>query len=85
MGELLQHEILTSLKSTEDEWLINLLEAFNCGDINTFKQTQAKWSQQPDLKVTYQISGAQTKLYSESLKIIDRENVSHVFDGNDIC
>jgi 26S proteasome regulatory subunit N9 len=50
MGELLQHEILTSLKSTEDEWLINLLEAFNCGDINTFKQTQAKWSQQPDLK-----------------------------------
>jgi len=51
MGELLQHEILASLKGTEDEWLINLLEAFNCGDISTFKQTQSKWAQQPDLKV----------------------------------
>ena len=51
MGELLQHEILGSLKGSSNEWLINLLEAFNCGDINTFKATQSQWGSQPDLKV----------------------------------
>ena len=52
MGELLQHEILGSLKGSSNDWLINLLEAFNCGDINTFKATQSQWGSQPDLKVT---------------------------------
>ena len=51
MGELLQHEILGSIKGSSNEWLINLLEAFNCGDINTFKATQSQWGSQPDLKV----------------------------------
>ena len=51
MGELLQHEILNSLKSSQNEWLINLLGAFNCGDIATFKSTQSAWSAQTDLKV----------------------------------
>jgi len=50
MGELLQHEILSSLKSSQNEWLINLLGAFNCGDIATFKSTQSAWSAQTDLK-----------------------------------
>jgi len=50
MGELLQHEILGSIKGSSNEWLINLLEAFNCGDINTFKATQSQWGSQPDLK-----------------------------------
>jgi len=50
MGELLQHEILGSLKGSRDEWLINLLGAFNCGDINTFKSTQSAWAAQADLK-----------------------------------
>jgi len=50
MGELLQHEILSSLKGSSSEWLINLLGAFNCGDIETFKSTQAAWNAQPDLK-----------------------------------
>ena len=51
MGELLQHEILSSLRGSSSEWLINLLGAFNCGDIETFKSTQAAWNAQPDLKV----------------------------------
>jgi len=48
-GELLAHDILASLKGTEREWLINLLYAFNSGDIDKFYSLQDKWSQQPDL------------------------------------
>lgn len=50
MGELLQHEILGSLRGGANEWLIDLLGAFNCGDIQTFKNTQAAWTAQSDLK-----------------------------------
>jgi len=50
MGELLQHDILNSLQDSKDAWLIHLLQAFNCGDIKTFKSTSAQWRSQPDLK-----------------------------------
>lgn len=33
IGELLAHPILESLKGTENEWLMELLQAFNSGDI----------------------------------------------------
>lgn len=51
MGELLQHDILNSLQDSKNAWLIHLLQAFNCGDIKTFKSTSAQWQAQPDLKV----------------------------------
>lgn len=34
IGELLAHPILESLQNTENEWLVELLKAFNTGDIN---------------------------------------------------
>ena len=96
MGELLQHEILSSLKGSSSEWLINLLGAFNCGDIETFKSTQAAWNAQPDLKVIFifqkfskkfQFFFWKTVLKSilESCETIDWKNVPYVLDGNDIC
>merc|ERR1719228_1660827 len=48
-GELLAHEILQSLKGGENEWLIDLLQAFNCGDVSKFRQLKPKWSTQRDL------------------------------------
>merc|ERR1719471_2062615 len=36
-GELLAHEVLQSLKGTEHAWLIDLLLAFNCGDVAKFR------------------------------------------------
>ncbi|KAH8247827.1 hypothetical protein KR038_010495 [Drosophila bunnanda] len=36
IGELLAHPILESLKGTENEWLVELLKAFNTGDINKY-------------------------------------------------
>ena len=45
-GELLAHDILAALKGTEREWLIQLLYAFNSGDIDKFTTLKEKWSQQ---------------------------------------
>ncbi|CAG0919689.1 unnamed protein product [Notodromas monacha] len=48
-GELLAHPILDSLRGTEEEWVIDLLYAFNSGSLETFEKLKPKWSQQPDL------------------------------------
>ncbi|EDW16131.1 26S proteasome non-ATPase regulatory subunit 13 [Drosophila mojavensis] len=49
IGELLAHPILESLKNTENEWLVELLKAFNMGDINKFNDMKKIWSKIPDL------------------------------------
>ncbi|KAK0064537.1 26S proteasome non-ATPase regulatory subunit 13 [Biomphalaria pfeifferi] len=49
-GELLAHDILASLKGSDKEWLVDLLYAFNSGDIDKFTALREKWSTQPDLK-----------------------------------
>lgn len=49
IGELLIHPILESLKNTENEWLIQLLNAFNKGDIITFEKMKPQWGKIPDL------------------------------------
>lgn len=47
-GELLQHPIINHLKGRTD-WLIELLDAFNNGDLKKFADLQPKWATQPDL------------------------------------
>uniref|UniRef100_A0A1A9ZMA3 26S proteasome non-ATPase regulatory subunit 13 n=1 Tax=Glossina pallidipes TaxID=7398 RepID=A0A1A9ZMA3_GLOPL len=49
IGELLAHPILASLKGSPNEWLINLLKAFNTGDIKKFNEMKPTWSKIPDL------------------------------------
>ncbi|EDV43962.1 uncharacterized protein Dana_GF18745 [Drosophila ananassae] len=49
IGELLAHPILESLKGTDNEWLVELLKAFNSGDINKFNDMKKIWSKIPDL------------------------------------
>ncbi|XP_055716028.1 26S proteasome non-ATPase regulatory subunit 13 [Phlebotomus papatasi] len=49
IGELLAHPILQSLTRTENDWLIDLLKAFNSGDINKFESMKPKWSKIADL------------------------------------
>lgn len=34
LGELLAHPVLETLKQTENAWLVDLLLAFNAGDLN---------------------------------------------------
>lgn len=52
-GEVLSHSIIHSLKGTEYEWLFQLLEAFNAGDLEMFdtvcNQASEKMNAQPVL------------------------------------
>nr|CAI5848897.1 unnamed protein product [Callosobruchus analis] len=49
LGELLAHPVLQSLKKTENAWLIELLYAFNSGDIGKFEAMKPQWSIIADL------------------------------------
>ncbi|XP_070532032.1 26S proteasome non-ATPase regulatory subunit 13-like [Ptychodera flava] len=48
-GELLAHPILHSLKDTEKQWLVDLLYAFNSGNLQKYESLKSQWKQQPDL------------------------------------
>lgn len=58
-GELLAHPVLESLKGTERGWLVDVLYAFNAGDIARFEGQRACWESQPDL------SASQDKLFAK--------------------
>lgn len=47
-GELLAHPLLEALK-VACPWIVELLLAFNKGDMNKLEDLQPQWSQQPDL------------------------------------
>ncbi|CAB0039456.1 unnamed protein product [Trichogramma brassicae] len=49
IGELLAHPVLESLKGTPNSWLIDLLNAFNAGDITALERLKPQWSQIADL------------------------------------
>ncbi|NXH80070.1 PSD13 ATPase, partial [Edolisoma coerulescens] len=48
-GELLMHPVLESLRSTDRQWLIDTLFAFNSGNVETFQALKSAWGKQPDL------------------------------------
>jgi len=48
-GELLAHPVLQTLKDTENAWLIDLLFAFNSGNVQKFRELKPQWSTQMDL------------------------------------
>lgn len=52
-GELLAHPVLQSLHGTEHGWLIELLFAFNSGDITQFELLKRHWQKQADLNASY--------------------------------
>ncbi|XP_035738229.1 26S proteasome non-ATPase regulatory subunit 13-like [Vespa mandarinia] len=49
LGELLAHPVLESLKDTPNSWLIDLLQAFNAGDIVALEKLKPQWSKVADL------------------------------------
>ncbi|CAD5118229.1 DgyrCDS6951 [Dimorphilus gyrociliatus] len=50
-GELLQHDILEALRKSDKSWLVQLLFAFNSGNISQYQDLKVHWSKQPDLNV----------------------------------
>ncbi|KAJ8687443.1 hypothetical protein QAD02_023237 [Eretmocerus hayati] len=49
IGELLAHPVLESLKGTPNSWLIDLLQAFNAGDIAALEKLKPQWGKVADL------------------------------------
>ncbi|KYN10164.1 PREDICTED: 26S proteasome non-ATPase regulatory subunit 13 [Trachymyrmex cornetzi] len=49
LGELLAHPVLESLKGTPNNWLVDLLQAFNAGDIVALERLKPQWSKVADL------------------------------------
>ena len=54
-GELLAHPVLNALNGTPNEWLVNLLMAFNSGDVQTYEKLRGQWTTQPDLNSNQEI------------------------------
>jgi len=61
-GELLAHDILKALGGTDRQWLVELLYAFNSGDIDKFRNLKDKWSTQPDLQASESVMRAKINL-----------------------
>lgn len=49
LGELLAHPVLETLKATDKAWLVELLYAFNTGNIVLFENMKPQWSSIADL------------------------------------
>lgn len=47
-GELLQHPIINCIDASK-RWVVELLSAFNSGDLAKFEALQPQWATQPDL------------------------------------
>jgi 26S proteasome regulatory subunit N9 len=50
-GEILQHPVLDALKDTREQWLIDLLQSFNIGDVEKYETLKSIWQVQPDLRM----------------------------------
>ncbi|KAI6242948.1 26S proteasome non-ATPase regulatory subunit 13 [Aphelenchoides fujianensis] len=48
-GELLAHPILKSLEKSAEAWLVDVLFAFNAGDLEKFREYEKHWNQWPDI------------------------------------
>lgn len=49
-GELLQHKILTPVNNGPNKWIVDLLSAFNSGDIQQVRSLSSTWENQADLQ-----------------------------------
>lgn len=50
LGELLAHPVLESLRGSNNAWLIDLLTAFNTGNIKKMDEMREQWYLIPDLR-----------------------------------
>ena len=54
-GEILQHPVLDALRNTREQWLIDLLQAFNVGNVEKYEALKSYWHTQPDLRMAEKI------------------------------
>jgi 26S proteasome regulatory subunit N9 len=67
LGELMENEILQMLRNTNEAWLVDILTAFNFGDLNTWKVLQQKYAdhiERSDLRHKGNVLTAKIKILS---------------------
>jgi len=67
LGELMENEILQTLRDTNESWLVEILTAFNFGDLNTWKilkEKYAKHIEHSDLRNKENVLNAKIKILS---------------------
>jgi len=61
-GELLAHPILKSLKGAGNEYLLELLYAFNSGDLEKFRKYEKRWITLPNFKESKELLEGKIRL-----------------------
>jgi 26S proteasome regulatory subunit N9 len=84
-GELLAHPVLNSLRGTQKEWLITLLNAFNSGNIEEFERLNARWSTNEDLKKNENFLRIKIKLLSIMEMTFKRPANARLLDFKEIA
>lgn len=82
-GELLAHPVLESLRNSERRWLVDLLLAFNSGNMAQF-EADATWKSLPDLQVAERHLRRKLSLLSLMEMIFARPSAERSLSFSDI-
>ncbi|EME32150.1 26S proteasome regulatory subunit N9 [Galdieria sulphuraria] len=87
-GEILEYDIMQSLKSEKLQWLLELLEAFKYGSIEKFNQignrARDQINQEPALSSNWQFLEQKIRLRS-LMELATKKLVERVISFDDIC
>lgn len=84
-GELLAHPVLNSLKRTQKEWLVSLMNAFNSGNIQEFERLKPQWSSNADLLKHEKLLRIKIKLLSIMEMTFKRPANARLLDFSEIA
>ncbi|CAI2338978.1 unnamed protein product [Caenorhabditis sp. 36 PRJEB53466] len=84
-GELLAHPILKSLQGTREEWLVQVLLAFNSGDLPHFFAMENDWAGWDDLKKQKDFLTAKIRLMAIMELAVDRPTKSRAVSFKEIA
>jgi len=88
-GDLLSHPVLKSLQDTDFNWLANLLQAFNSGDIDTYQNLITNYHQQmanqPALVSNADLLKQKISILSVMELVLDRSSNARIFKFKEIA
>lgn len=75
-GELLAHPVLSSLNGTDSHWIVDLLHAFNSGNVQLFASTKPQWTKESAL-------AEQEAILLEKIRLLGVMEMTFRRDAND--
>uniref|UniRef100_A0A8R1DJD1 26S proteasome non-ATPase regulatory subunit 13 n=1 Tax=Caenorhabditis japonica TaxID=281687 RepID=A0A8R1DJD1_CAEJA len=84
-GELLAHQILKSLDGTRERWIVDVLLAFNAGDLPRFFALESDWGGWDDLKKQKDFLSAKIRLMAIMELALARPNKARTISFKEIA